>query len=369
MIFQKPKNQKFVDVAIDFDFNFWKVSEQESSNYFKDIYIILYMLASINKYFKTFKDYDEFAYVSATTLFIRFLNKKKRVYKDVNDIIDGTYFTSFNSNKVRKNLKNAFIKKENNQPNLFDMFGMTPTSSIADIEECASKVVDLYKTHKITYFELVMMLNNTGVLTDFFVKSLLNYCKGCVYQLKITYQNDTFKQVYNTEYDDINEISSLENYQKTQIQRDYSNEVLFNFIEQFKDIVFIAKDIINKSPFKKGTCLHKNVYMSLLLSFINSITLTNNDYDKLVKKLDKHQDVSQQLAKYFKKESISKPILWHLNDSYEDYIKYLLRVLKERLVKEFKDTHNYLELTDDVLNDILTTAYSVTGVENNEITN
>lgn len=370
MMFQKPKNQKFTDMAIYFDHNFWLPTKEEDCNiYFKYIYHILYMLASKSRYFSSFDEYDEFASLSATTLYIRFSNKKKKVYQDVDSIIDGTYFSSFNSSKVRSNMKKAFEKKDNNQPNMFDLFNITPSISILDLETYCNKLVDEYKTHQITYFELTMIFNNSGILTETFVKSLLNYCKNCLYPLKITYQNDTFKKIYNIEYDSLEEINGMESYQKTQIQRDYAMEVLFNFTEQFKNVVVIAKNLIDKSPFKEKTCLRKRVYTSLLLSFINSITLTNQDYQKLIDRMNKHLDITPQLVKAFKKESNAKPILWRLDDMYSDYIKYLLRLLKEELVKEFKDTHNSLELTDDVLNDIMNTVHSSAGAYSNEITN
>ena len=75
MLYSKPKNVSYTDMAIFFDKNFWSASRDDNTC-FKYMYLLAYMLARKKEYFRTFDDYDMFARYVCSTIYSRFLKKQ-----------------------------------------------------------------------------------------------------------------------------------------------------------------------------------------------------------------------------------------------------------------------------------------------------
>ena len=80
MLYSKNPKEKYTDMCIWFDENFYKDgSEVDIDRCFKYIYLVYHMLAWVEKYFGfDYKEYDDFATYAASTILIRFLRKKEK---------------------------------------------------------------------------------------------------------------------------------------------------------------------------------------------------------------------------------------------------------------------------------------------------
>jgi hypothetical protein len=78
MLFTKPSNKTYVDLAIEFDKEFYHNLDRDDDKLYKYLYLLYYMLACKKKYFHKFEDYDAYAQFAATTVYIRFIKKEKQ---------------------------------------------------------------------------------------------------------------------------------------------------------------------------------------------------------------------------------------------------------------------------------------------------
>lgn len=81
-LFKKPKDMRWVDLAIWVDENFYK-EDCDMNTAYTYIYLLASMLASKRRYFDNQKDYDEFASLLAYDTFTRMQNVKKGKIKSV----------------------------------------------------------------------------------------------------------------------------------------------------------------------------------------------------------------------------------------------------------------------------------------------
>lgn len=80
MLYTKPVNKTYVQLAIEFDNEFYTENRDDNKLY-KYMYLLYYMLACKKKYFpntKDYEDYDAYAQFAATTIYVRFIKKEKR---------------------------------------------------------------------------------------------------------------------------------------------------------------------------------------------------------------------------------------------------------------------------------------------------
>lgn len=81
-LFKKPKDVRFVDMAIWIDENIYR-DDCDLDKAFTYMYLLAYMLASKEKLFKNLNDYDNFAYYLAYSTFSRYQLKEKKKIKSV----------------------------------------------------------------------------------------------------------------------------------------------------------------------------------------------------------------------------------------------------------------------------------------------
>ena len=87
MIYPKPKDMKYTDMSKYFDENFWSDNTNDDLCY-KYLYLIFDMLAHTKSMFHLYSDYQNFALFSATTIYMRFLKKKKNGQPRVKSVLN-----------------------------------------------------------------------------------------------------------------------------------------------------------------------------------------------------------------------------------------------------------------------------------------
>lgn len=192
------------------------------------------------------------------------------------------------------------------------------------------------------------------------IKNVLDYIKSVLYGIKVDYQNKTFRQVIDPNINPKINCHTLATNLKNNIEEQYKYKVKDGVCEIISEIPSIIAEIVYDTPYKKDPVMLKNIYLSCLISFLKSITLSNSNIEKLNKKESKAVDSYELLLKLYKQEQESCITLWKLDPSMTDYIRLLYNKIKSKIAKKITATKYSLSLSDDILKDIMNSAYENT---------
>lgn len=131
----------------------------------------------------------------------------------------------------------------------------------------------------------------------------------------------------------------------------------------FQGLSGIVKRHLKKIPYKKHSAEWENIYISCLLTLLNTVTLDQQQQQKLKTTVRNRRFLLDNLYKDLRHQD---PILYHLPDSYKNYILTLVNELRDVIAAEVSwsgDTH--INCESSVENLLL---YSYGKEENNEYT-
>lgn len=189
------------------------------------------------------------------------------------------------------------------------------------------------------------------------IKSSLNFIKSTIFPLKINYQRETFTLVFDPKIHDGAE--NIENNIKKSIQSQYQSDLGDSFTLALEQVPNFICKVIQKTPFTNNISFCRNLYISILLTIINDITLPNKVKNKLKLKAEKHysDDLSNKYISAYSMNA-SEPMLWHIDNKYSNYVKILTMKVKELFSKELKYYIHSDELSDELLDSILVSSYT-----------
>ena len=190
------------------------------------------------------------------------------------------------------------------------------------------------------------------------VKSCLNYIKAVIYPFKVNYQNASFSGVFNPEvgYD----TGTLNSILKDKIRTSYNSDLETCFTDNIKRVPQMLLDILKRSPYRNDKILIHKLYMSCIMTLIDEFTLKNSVKRRLGNqkfKGDLHKAGNFEKA-YLANKSSENPIMWHLEESgLEDYVKFLVRKIKLDFSKELHEDIHKFDLSDNLIDDIISSSY------------
>lgn len=190
------------------------------------------------------------------------------------------------------------------------------------------------------------------------IKSILNYAKNTKKFLKIMFQNDDYAEVLNSDVDDSIDINALQDSLRNSVQESYNYGMSDQVIDDLEKIVLIIRKVVGDTPYKNDKIMIKRIYMSCLLSFLSSITPSNQFISRTCRRSKDKTIKDESLLKELERARDNDIILWHLDDSMRDYIKVLNNKVRSLLVKDISDTKSYYELPEDVVDSIIASGYS-----------
>lgn len=197
------------------------------------------------------------------------------------------------------------------------------------------------------------------------IGSVLNYIKASLLGMKVNYQKQEFQLVFDPElgFNNIKFESDL----KSSINDSYNREYLIeDTIEEFKRLPAVVKQVVKSTPYSDDRVMSRRLYMSCMLSFLNSITLDNKLKNKLAKKELKGQSADEAKVDYLSDLSENCVILWRLDKKMYDYVDILVKRVKEKIVSGISDVKNYYEMPDEVLTQIMNSPLSDFSTHNEE---
>lgn len=170
------------------------------------------------------------------------------------------------------------------------------------------------------------------------IKSILNYIKSTIAARKVSFEQQEYCQIIKRTEDD--EFFSNEFSLSDKINEELDSLYKIEFMMCLQDCCKSIRNFLLKLPYRKDSVMWYNIYLSCLLTFLNSVTLPNRDLERL--KLLKFQN-NIDYVQLYKKENVDPVILYHLPDSMHDYVLVLVRELKHEIALELsQSSHNYI---------------------------
>lgn len=158
------------------------------------------------------------------------------------------------------------------------------------------------------------------------IKSILNYIKKVIYPYKVDFEMEFKIEDKNM---DVIQVGSFDLGSHM-----IESASLFDRLEfsvSIESVASIVRSHLRKIPKRKNSAEWSNIYLSCMLTLLDSITLTRtmmSKYDSLKLKKDEYLDSVYEELRY------QEPILYHLPDSMSNYIRVLVNELRHVLASE-----------------------------------
>lgn len=187
------------------------------------------------------------------------------------------------------------------------------------------------------------------------VKSSLNFIKATMFPLRVNYQRDYFATILDP---NVHDVEGVENTVRESIQEQYRLDLEDSYKSAIDNVPSHIKQIIANTPFKNDPVMCKKLYLSAILTFINDITIPNKLKDKITSKmtLDNTEKYSEKLFNAYKANE-EPEILWHMDQDISTYVRLIVTKAKKMFSKELAYYIHSDELSDEVLDCIMTNAY------------
>ena len=185
------------------------------------------------------------------------------------------------------------------------------------------------------------------------VKSVLNYIKHVLYPLKVNYQQETFNSVFKENYIGPEIVSSITSDLKDTIDtgtRGLLQADLSNYLITIpKTIKLFLKDSIYAND---ETILHK-LYISVLITLLRTITLSNHNYNRLIKDEEFKLNSEDLIPDMLREEKATSAVAWHLDKGMENYVFVISNNIIKTIIKDIKELIKSYEPSEQMVKDIL----------------
>jgi hypothetical protein len=159
------------------------------------------------------------------------------------------------------------------------------------------------------------------------IKSILNYMKKTIRQRAIDF--DTYEYFYVPSSLEDEKVTNYSFRQMVSSSTDLLERVEFGAC--LSDILKDAQKYLSHIPYPKGTVMYENIYLSCILSFLNSITLS----PALQYRIENTTSVTpEQLERIYRKQNKKSVILFHLPEEMRGYIQALTTGMKHHIAKD-----------------------------------
>jgi hypothetical protein len=167
------------------------------------------------------------------------------------------------------------------------------------------------------------------------IKSILNYIKSILYPCKVEFEQENYAQVLSKPEESeksytINEILIRNNDRLSIVEFDVC----------LGDIINTTKKFLENIPYKTSKAEWNNIYVSCLLTFLNSITISSKNQARILIRDNVEFYKDKTLNNIYKEEDENSTTLFHLDPIMKDYIKILVNKLKHVIAKDLSMSLN-----------------------------
>lgn len=169
------------------------------------------------------------------------------------------------------------------------------------------------------------------------IKSVLNYVNTTIGHRYFSFKRKHGSSVISREnIDFVTDFNTL-------ITNNLDNIHIKDFNLTTQQIGLTCEKFLESIPYPKNTVIWNNIYISVMLTFLNNITPT--EYIKNMLK-NKGNYTDRRVDKLFNELKYSTPILFHLPESMNNYIIVLTRQLVHIIGQDLKDILNSKHISD-----------------------
>lgn len=162
------------------------------------------------------------------------------------------------------------------------------------------------------------------------IKSVLNYLHMVLSKYVFDF---TCSDYYPQPYRKVSEDNDAYSFNNVLIKACNTLHIT-DFNLTLNDIVSTTRHFLETIPYKNNSVTWINIYVSVLLTFLNSITLTRAQQHNLVYLKDRKRYTDAKLCSAFDKNRKEEPILFHLPENMRSYIILLSRELRHIVAKD-----------------------------------
>lgn len=172
------------------------------------------------------------------------------------------------------------------------------------------------------------------------VSSVLNYMKKTLYGRKVTFEQERYSQSFSINQKLVGDVKTTHFSVINQINyyRQGFSEVELGVC--LSSVCRTVREFLKRSPYYNNKKEWYNIYISCLLTILNSFILSKKDQRLVdnIKKNSYHKEDNKlhEIESVYKKSTNREVLLYQLEDNMRDYIAILCRRIKSYLSITFK---------------------------------
>lgn len=165
------------------------------------------------------------------------------------------------------------------------------------------------------------------------IKSVLNYIKNILYPLKVDFEQEEYAQTIV-----ITDDTEINQFTYNQIITHAIDKLSFcDFGMTLNDISNTCKHFLSTIPYTKDSSMWYNIYASVMLTFLNYVTLSNKHIDRINHLESTARLKESHINDFHAASRNSPPILFHIPKSLGPYITVLSRQLQTIVARDLSD--------------------------------
>lgn len=175
------------------------------------------------------------------------------------------------------------------------------------------------------------------------IKSILNYIKTIIYPYKVDFEKTTYIQ----DTDDISVFyGDMYALSDTLLETtDIFDRIEFNY--SLDTLSHIIKQYLKKIPYKRNSAEWFNIYISCILTLLESVTISDTT------KLSKESITDKELKNYYLQSEKVEPVLYHLDKKFSSYIKVLVNEIKCLLARQLSVEDHTIISTESAIKSVI----------------
>lgn len=200
------------------------------------------------------------------------------------------------------------------------------------------------------------------------IKSVLNYCKNLLYPTKVDFQKETYAEIFGPTPKMDADFSGMRQDMEDRVQASHidAGMLLDDLVAEFSGLSKVIRSEVAKTPYALDPIISRRLFMSVLLTMVNGMTLSNPACSKLAKRQKGRPDYDAAVLDALRRERDAAPTLWRLDKSFADTVHILTIKVRRKCGEKIHMVRRGFELSDDDVAAVLASAYGNVLRDDNE---
>lgn len=200
------------------------------------------------------------------------------------------------------------------------------------------------------------------------IKSVLNYIKRTIYPSKINYQQEFYNKIITDGIQGDNLSENISTDLQAKISETSNQLLQIEMVDYLSSIPKVIKKFLKETPYSNDRRIIHNIYVSCLITVLRSVTLSNRNYDRLIRRSDDYMkdNVETLLTDMMIDEKATSAVSWNLSEGMEDYIFVLSNKIQKLIIKDVRALIQSYEMPEDMVKDILMNPLSELNEDNDD---